>query len=188
MSNLAKIFGGFFKNLFQNKKSILIISGIVLVLIVVAVVLILAEPGSKGKNVQTGDSNKSSTMSEVPEGVKVPEVGSEVEKGVAVPEAVAPASTSGSNKFRIFSIKAEGDKYSPNTIIVNVGDIIHINFSAVDKTYDLTIPDYGMKQTAEKGETKILEFQAVNTGKFTYYCEVCGGLKSDAKGYIIIAK
>jgi plastocyanin len=178
-----------FKNFLKNKKNYWIIGGVALVIIVAVLFLAKLDFSAVPGNGQASPTAiKSLTMSDVPEGVKVPEMGEEAEGDVAVPEGVASASTSGSNKFRIFSIKAEGDKYSPNTIIVNVGDIIHINFSAVDKTYDLTIPDYGMKQTAEKGETKILEFQAGNTGKFAYYCEVCGGLDSGVKGYIIIAK
>jgi hypothetical protein len=44
-----------------------------------------------------------------------------------------------------------------------------------------------MKQTADKGQTKALEFQAVNSGKFTYYCDLCGGLTSKTIGYIIVA-
>ena len=45
-----------------------------------------------------------------------------------------------------------------------------------------------MKQTAKKGETKVLEFQANQDGNFLYYCEVCGGVNGNVKGNIIIAK
>jgi hypothetical protein len=37
-----------------------------------------------------------------------------------------------------------------------------------------------MKQTAKKGEGKVLEFQAVTEGKFLFYCDACGGLNSSA--------
>lgn len=175
-------------NDFKNKKNVLTISGIVLAVIVVAAILILVRPGGKNGSRQVGDSNKSLTMSDVPEGIKVPEMGEEVGKGVAAPEAVASASVNGNNKYRIFSIAADKNAFSPDTIIVNVGDVVHINFTAVDKTYDLTIPDYGMKQTVYKGETKVLEFQTVNAGKFMFYCDLCGGLNSEVKGYVIATK
>lgn len=172
----------------KNKKKVLTIVGIALAVVVVVVILVLVGPGSKSGSRQAGDANKGLTMSDVPEGIKVPEMGEEVAQGVAVPEAVAAASVNGNNKYRIFSVAADKDAFSPDTIIVNVGDVVHINFTAVDKAYDLTIPDYGMKQTVNKGETKALEFQTVAAGKFMFYCDLCGGLNSEVKGYVIVTK
>jgi len=145
-----------------------------------------------GTEVQEGAggeiSPESQTRTQVPENVTIPEVGEEVPEGVAAPTVVTPAAPEVESKFRGFDIKAEGNKFDPNTVIVELGDTVHINFTAVDKDYDISLPDYGMKQIAPKGQTKPLEFQAVIEGKFTYYCELCGGLDSTAKGYIIVIK
>jgi heme/copper-type cytochrome/quinol oxidase subunit 2 len=43
-----------------------------------------------------------------------------------------------------------------------------------------------MKQTASAGESKILEFQANQSGSFLYYCESCGGEESLATGNIVV--
>lgn len=129
---------------------------------------------------------------EVPVNVKVPEVNtvlSEAEKKViAVPTVVVPAAPGATAQLRNFNIFAEGGKFIPSQIIANVGDTVHINFTAVDKGYDIVFPSYNMMQVAQKGETKILEFQALEDGSFLYYCDSCGGPNSATAGKIIIVK
>jgi len=127
-----------------------------------------------------------STREEVPENIVVPEPGAEVEEGIAVPQTVTEAAPGVEAKFRRFEIKAENENYIPSTIIVNKGDTVHIDFTAVDKKYDFVLPDYHMKQVAERGETKIIEFQALEQGKFLFCSELYGGLEGKMKGYIIV--
>lgn len=123
----------------------------------------------------------------VPEGITVPSVGeAEAPEGVAVPTVVAPAAPGVSAQFRSFDVKAQSDAFSPNEIRVNQGDTVHINFAAIGKTYDLSIPDYGLKQTAKAGESKVIEFQALNPGTYAFYCDLCGGLQSKTKGTILV--
>jgi plastocyanin len=135
---------------------------------------------------------KDAFREEVPTDIKVPEVGEKLTEAeakiTAVPTVVTPAAPGVSAQFRSFDIKAENNQYVPLKVIGRVGDTIHVNFTAVDKDYDIVFPSYNMKQTAKKGETKILEFQAVQEGSFTYYCEMCGGADGPTKGNIIIAK
>lgn len=110
------------------------------------------------------------------------------QKEIAVPTVVVPAAPGVDSKFRNFDITAENGNFIPEKIIVQVGDTVHINFAAVDKDYDITFPSYNMKQIAKQGQTKILEFQAVQDGSFLYYCESCGGAEGTTKGNIIIVK
>jgi len=105
-----------------------------------------------------------------------------------LPTVVAPAAPGVESNYRSFDIKAEEGKFIPNKIIANQGDTVHINFTAVDKGYDIIFPSYGMKQIAKIGQTKVLEFQALSDGSFLYYCEVCGGADSLATGQIIVVK
>ncbi len=134
----------------------------------------------------------STTHLPVPPNTKVPEPGEKpADTTVAVPVSVTPAAPGVEAKIRSYNITANANVFDPSTVIANVGDTIHINFTAVDKTYDITVPDYGLKQTAKKGETKVLEFQAVAEGKYLYYCELCGGTATapgSASGYMIISK
>ena len=192
-----------------NKKKILLLGGGVLVVIILAVMVIYAL--NKKQNVlpaeqgnipaeQTGEepgttSTTGSTdqyREEVPGDVKVPGMNenlTDAEKEViAVPSIVTPAAPGASASFRSFSISGDGGKFVPAEIIARLNDIVHVNFTAVDKDYDIVFPSYGMRQSAKKGETKILEFQAVSEGSYTYYCDSCGGAKSPASGKIIVVK
>jgi plastocyanin len=177
------------EKLLSNKKLLI---GILAIIVLVALVAIFYYQGAKIKKSSNTTTQKNETnqgvAEPVPENVKVPEKGESVPEGVAAPEVVTEAAPGVSAKFRSFDIKAENNKFNPSTVIVRLGDTVHINFTAQDKDYDITFPDYGMKQTAKKGETKILEFQALIPGKFTFYCELCGGLNSTAKGYIIVSE
>lgn len=129
---------------------------------------------------------------EVPEDIIVPELDtqlSEEQKNeIAVPKIVVPASSGSESNFRSFDIKAENNAFVPNKIIAKVGDVVHVNFSAVGGDYDIVFPSYNMKQVAKSGQTKILEFQAVEEGSFLYYCDSCGGENSNVKGNIIIVE
>ena len=146
-----------------------------------------AQDEANANNSETAKSLESATKSAVPENIKIPEVGEKTADNVAVPTTVSAAAPGVEAKFRSFDIKGENGSFNPSTVIVKKGDTVHFNFLATDKDYDITFPDYGMKQTAKKGENKILEFQAVAEGKFAYYCDASGGLAGTAKGYIIVA-
>ena len=129
---------------------------------------------------------------EVPSNIKVPGVNEilteEAKKVIAVPTVVAEAAPGVTAKFRSFNISGTGGKFVPARIIANVGDTVHVNFTAVDKDYDIVFPSYNMKQSALMGQTKILEFQALADGAFLYYCDSCGGPEGPTKGNIIIVK
>lgn len=177
----------------KNKKVLALIVAVVVIVAAIVVLMMTGKnPITPGTGPGTGGSNQqptSDTRGAVPSDIKVPGLGDTTgDNNIAVPVGVTDAAPGVSAQLRSFNIKAEGGVFNPSTVIVNVGDTVHINFTAVDKEYDMVLPDYGMKQTAKKGETKIFEFQAVSTGKFTYYCESCGGLSSQAKGFIIIAE
>ena len=190
-----------------------IVLGIGLVIIVALVVFIAYQMKQRtAKNVvqeavnpfipvtSTGSSTATSTMPRdweetpdrlaVPTGVVVPEPGmavpAEIKDKVAIPNQVVeePAGT----KIRTFNLRAEGGKFIPETFIANQGDQINIQFTSVDGDYDLVLSGYNMKQTAKKGETKTLAFQAYQDGRFPYYCAACGGLDGTAKGEFIIVK
>ncbi len=193
----------------NNKKKILLLGGGVLVVIILVIMVVYALnkpktnlPGEETSNTPTEQQgeevipsitgNGDKYREEVPGDVKVPgmnETLTDAEKEViAVPSIVTPAAPGASASFRSFSISGDGGKFVPAEIIARLNDIVHVNFTAVDKDYDIVFPSYGMRQSAKKGETKILEFQAVSEGSYTYYCDSCGGANSPAKGKIIVVK
>ncbi|MBI4119665.1 MAG: cupredoxin domain-containing protein, partial [Parcubacteria group bacterium] len=113
------------------------------------------------------------TRKPVPPDVHVPEPGEKpADESVAVPVSTATAGPNVENqKFRVFNIVARNGKYEPSTIIVNVGDTVHIDFTAEGGTYDFFLPDFGLTQTAGPGVKKVVEFQANYSGSFTFSCK-----------------
>ncbi|MDD2680594.1 MAG: cupredoxin domain-containing protein [Patescibacteria group bacterium] len=127
---------------------------------------------------------------EVPVNTVVPgvdtQLSEEEKKEIALPGIVVPAAPGSNNSFRNFKISIENDVFSPSKAIVNVGDTVHIDFTAVDKAYDLSFPSYNMKSTFVQGQTRIMEFKAKKEGSFTFYCPSCGGPEAGPVGNIII--
>jgi len=193
----------------MDKKKIIIISGLGIILILLIVVIIANVSHKKTNKLVETNPEQTPAVSvpavsepevatvdpfraEVPEDIAVPEIGTPLtaaqKEEIALPTVVVPAAPGVTSKYRSFDIKAEDGKFVPLQVIVNVGDTVHVNFTAVDKAYDIVFPSYNMKQTAQAGQTKILEFQAIAEGKFTYYCQLCGGPDKGPKGNIIVVK
>jgi heme/copper-type cytochrome/quinol oxidase subunit 2 len=180
----------------MNKKEIIIIA--VAIVVVAAGVGIYYWSGNRTENnsgtVPTegiGSSAgipSSTTMQALPSGganIVVPEQNaSSVPAGVAAPMIVASGSPSGSTSYRSFDISVSGSAFSPNTMIVNKGDTVHINLTAVGGNYDFTQPDMGLSLSVSKGRTKVVQFDANMVGKLTFYCASCGGPAKGPMGYI----
>ncbi len=184
-------------------KKTIIILGAVIIIALVAIIIITNRPDQGSQESLTNSQNESQPadvlqglaqddfQAPMPENIKVPEANevlpAEQAEKIAVPTVVTAAAPGAESKYRNFNIRAEGNKFSPSQIIVREGDTVQINFTAVDKDYDIVFPSYNMQQTAKQGETKMLAFQAVKSGNFTYYCNICGGPDSGVTGNIIVA-
>jgi len=161
----------------KNKKIILV--AVVVVIIGVAVFYgmknnwfgIQTAPSAENPAQTNGSSN--STRQEAPKNIVIPEPNSKPQNGnVAVPQSSSPAAPGVTDKqLRTFNISGKSGQYAPSEIIVGQNDNVIINFKAEDNTYDIVFPDYGLKQTAKKGETKVVAFQATTDGQFKFYCE-----------------
>lgn len=127
---------------------------------------------------------------DVPANVIVPGVDTKLseaeQKEIALPTVVVPAAPGSDNKYRNFSVVVNNNVFEPSKIIVNVGDNVYVDFTALDKDYDIVFPSYDQMQVVKKGQTKPLIFQALGEGSFTYYCSACGGPEAGPKGSFII--
>jgi hypothetical protein len=101
-----------------------------------------------------------------------------------VPVAVDPAS--GSANFRSYNIKIDKNKFTPDTVIVNQWDTVRINFTSVDRDYDVKQPDFGFAVAIPKGTSGVWESSASGGGTFKFYCVACGGPESGPAGYLIV--
>ena len=194
----------------DSKKKTILSLGLVLIAVLIAVIILQLQERDAPLNTETKINNPflpsgqenltpqdwqaTEVRKPVPVGTVVPEIDTEMPAGlkdkIAVPEATAPVNpTSGSDaQIRTYTVRAEANKFIPEKIIVNQGDIVHIDFTAVDKDYDFVLGGYNMKQNVKAGGTASLEFQALKDGDFIYYCNTCGGLEAGPQGHIIVVK
>lgn len=174
----------------KNIRYLLIVGGIIVLILIAASVYFQTNkttPASPNQGLSiNNEPKKSETQLDIPENVSVPEQNQQTSQDVAAPVSVVPASPQNNTSLRTFEIKAEGDLFKPNEIITYTGDVVEIKVTAVDKNYEWIQPDYGFNVKISKGATKSIEFQATTVGKFIFYCESCGGLKSAAIGYVTV--
>jgi heme/copper-type cytochrome/quinol oxidase subunit 2 len=104
----------------------------------------------------------------------------------AIPASVYPEERDAYGKRRLFEVKAVGNRFSPSKIVVNQDDIVTIKFVSADKTYDFTLPGFGIKQTITPDNLRFAEFQANIEGAFPIYCAICDGGKATSKGIIVV--
>jgi heme/copper-type cytochrome/quinol oxidase subunit 2 len=172
----------------MEKKNIIIVA-LGIVTVILAIVLIVTIYHSKNVTDQTGygPGTPNPTRTAAPSNVVVPDEGSKAAAGIAIPSVQVPAAPDVASSFRNFSISIKGNAYSPSTIIVNQGDTVNLMITSVDGNYAFTQPDYGFNDLISKGKTQRIQFQAVSTGKFTFYCSACGGPSKGPVGYLIVA-
>jgi plastocyanin len=179
-----------------RKKIVLSVGVVLIVLAAVAVGWYMGASNKTGTqsaaNQQAGSPSPaapaSSTREAVPQNVVVPNKGAtSTPTGVAVPAAQGPGDTAGNVSYRSFNISIQNGAFSPDTVIVKEGDTVNLEITAVDGNYDFTQPDYGFSDPIAKGKTQTIQFQALQTGNFTFYCASCGGPSSGPVGHLIVA-
>jgi len=182
----------------DKKKIVFVVIAVVIAIIVITVLLMArggtGTPAPQGSAAQTNPANDfpgtpSQTRATVSGAVTIPDANStSVPSNVAKPTTVVAAGINQPDaSARTFEVSVNANKFSPDTIIVKVGDRVRINFTAVDKDYGFTQPDYGFSVPLPKGQKKFVEFGATAEGKFTFYCKSCGGPSRGPVGYIIVA-
>lgn len=161
----------------KNKKTL-----IGLILLIILTIIFLVKIYLK-KPIDNNNNNIDRTKMELSKDVKVYNAGETAPEGTAVPDSV---SDYGLTKLRSFTMKIENGVFTPQTFICYQGEMMKIWITAIDKDYDVVQPDNGLRQTIKKGETKFIESQMNDIGKFVFYCESCGGLNSKAIGYMLV--
>lgn len=118
----------------------------------------------------------------------VPEPGEKVKEGLAVPLEAVPSGLQVESKIRIFEIKGENGTLSPRDFNVYQNDILNIKLTAVDEDYDFYLEGYNLQVKARKGETKKIEFQATNIGRYLFYCSLCSSKEKPAGQLLVIPR
>jgi plastocyanin len=91
--------------------------------------------------------------------------------------------------IKTFDIR-EGDFYfNPNTVTVNQGDQVQLNFTntATDYPHDFVLDGYNLKTNSiPPGGTATLAFTANTTGTFIFYCNIDGHRKQGMEGTLMV--
>lgn len=105
------------------------------------------------------------------------------------PKTETPASTNPDLGTKIlgFDLRASRGGFSPSSIVVNHGDTLVIDFTAVDDDYDLDIPYLGVYFPAvSEGSTKKLPLDTSLPGTFTFQCRNSCPLTGVIRGELIV--
>ncbi|MBI4087634.1 MAG: cupredoxin domain-containing protein [Candidatus Liptonbacteria bacterium] len=170
---------------------VIVVAVAVMALLVVFGVVLKNKGGNEGPSL--GDSAVSRdvtvTREPAPANVFVPSAGAKnVPANVAVPKAISKSGPLSDASYRSFTVAADGGRFMPDTVIVKQGDTVDLNITAVDGDYDFTQPDFGFKTVIAKATTQNIQFQATATGRFAFYCSLCGGPSQGPLGYIVVVQ
>lgn len=180
----------------MSRKKIIVISLVVAGLVAVVLELIVFSNKSEKQisspvdSAQVTEEKKEefSSWRPAPKNVVVPEANSSAPADVAKPLSVTPAAPGSSSSQRDFDISIAHDKFIPDKIIAKLKDNIVISFTATDKDYYFTQPDYGFNELIKKGTTKKVGLGLTATGDFLFYCSACGGPEKGPVGHLIVVE
>lgn len=122
---------------------------------------------------------------------------------IAIAFLLSPDSPVSPGEKKYFVITAQQYFYSPNRIVVNKGDIVHITLGAVDVVHGFFLEGYDVEAEIHPGKIPFklrhpsaakefsyvegIEFKADRAGKFRYRCSVtCGALHPFMQGNLIV--
>ncbi|MES2315837.1 MAG: cupredoxin domain-containing protein [Patescibacteria group bacterium] len=90
-----------------------------------------------------------------------------------IPEGFNAAISVTNAPVKEFTVTGQNFSFTPNTLTVNKGDLVKINFQNAGGFHDFRLDDFKVATSQIKtGETGSVSFIADKTGTFEYYCSV----------------
>lgn len=84
-------------------------------------------------------------------------------------------------------VTAKQFEFTPNPLRVKLGETVRLRITSVDVTHGFSLPEFGINEVLEPGETVTVEFQATKKGKFPFACSVaCGIGHASMRGTLIV--
>ncbi|MDP1706376.1 MAG: cupredoxin domain-containing protein [bacterium] len=97
---------------------------------------------------------------------------------IAIPQATFTKGDVSVNNFLVnnhwlwmIEMRGEGNSFDPNSLVVNEGDIIDIQLSAIDRDYEIYLPGLGIYKLVPKGQRSEVQFQAYPAGEHLFACK-----------------
>lgn len=86
-----------------------------------------------------------------------------------------------------FEITAKNWEFVPDTITVNLGDMVDIHVTSIDVTHGFYLPAFGINTRLEPNQEEDIEFIADKKGTFSFSCSVpCGSGHGGMSGQLIV--
>ena len=74
-----------------------------------------------------------------------------------------------------FEMTAEHFHFTPEEIRVMAGTLVTVRVTAIDGTHGFKLGAFGIDETIEEGQTKVVEFYAGMKGEYSFKCShFCG--------------
>lgn len=89
-------------------------------------------------------------------------------------------------KFGVYPVTASANGYDPSELVVRVGDIVQLEFTAKGGKYDFFIPAFGTYVLAENGATSQISFKAPQVGIYLFKCRDFCPLTGEIIGELIV--
>ncbi len=89
-------------------------------------------------------------------------------------------------KRKMIEIVIQNNTFTPKDISGELGQIITLVFSAQDKTYRISLSDFGLSREIPANNNGFIEFQATKTGKFIFNC--LDGCPASSKGILTVTE
>jgi plastocyanin len=108
---------------------------------------------------------------------------------VAQPSASAPALAADEASVKVFDVSGANFRFDPDTITVKKGDRVRIVFKSLDMQHDFDLDEFDVDSPVTvAGETSEIDFVAVKTGEFEYYCSVGTHRANGMVGKLIVTE
>jgi len=91
------------------------------------------------------------------------------------------------NGVRVIEVTAKRYEFIPKEIVVNEGDRVELDVTAIDRTHGFEMDDFHIKQRLNEGETEKITFTADKVGRHNFHCFVyCGPGHPGMKGELVV--
>ena len=98
-------------------------------------------------------------------------------------ESSSGSSETSSSSKKAFTIDVSSYAFSPSTLAVKKGDIVTLTLKGVSGNHGFALPDFGVSESVQKGDTITVTFVADKSGTFSYFCNVpCGSGHTQMRG------
>lgn len=76
-----------------------------------------------------------------------------------------------SHMLWVIEMKGENNAFEPPSLIVKEGDVVDIRLSAMDRDYEIYLPQLGIYKLVAKGSKSEIQFQAYPAGEHVFSCK-----------------